>query len=496
MSGFMLWAIAVTLAMANFVAILDITIANVALPTIAGSLGITPSQAVWLITSYAVAEAVSVPLTGWLATRFGSVRVMSVSMAAFGIFSLQCGLSHTFGLLIAGRIVQGWSGGLMMALSQTLLMRVFPRNQVGVAMAIWMIPSLFAPVLGPVIGGWLCETFSWPLIFFINVPIAAVCSFLIWRLLKTYQEKTSRAPIDIIGFVLLAVFVGALQIMLDIGKEHDWFGSWEVRILAVTAVIGFVAFLFWELTDEHPIVNLRVFRHRGFITSVFVQATVFGAGFCGLVLTPLWLQTYMGYSATMAGLTMAWNAALGVFMAPLSGLLLGRVDGRIISCVGLLWVVGTMWFRSNCTTDMTNFQIAWPILLMGAGLPVVFVPLTTLSLRSVDENETASAAGLQNFVRTVFGAFATSIATTAWDYRTTHARTVLSGVVDSQGLQAAGVNGDMSVRVIDNMVQTQSAMIGLNQVMMATMFTFFICALLVWITPKPTHTIDMTRIGH
>jgi DHA2 family multidrug resistance protein len=209
----------------------------------------------------------------------------------------------------------------------------------------------------------------------------------------------------------------------------------------------------------------------------------------------------MGYSATMAGLTMAWNAALGVIMAPLAGLLLGRVDGRIIACVGLLWVVGTMWFRSNYTTDMTNFQIAWPILLMGAGLPVVFVPLTTLSLRSVDEHETASAAGLQNFVRTVFGAFATSIATTAWDYRTTHARTVLSGAVDhrgfaSRGLQTMGMNDDMSVRVIDNMVQTQSAMIGLNQVMMATMVTFFICALLVWITPKPTHMLDMTRMGH
>jgi DHA2 family multidrug resistance protein len=500
-SGLMLWTIAGTLAMANFVAILDMTVANVALPSIAGSIGITPDQAVWIITSYAVAEAVSVPLTGWLAARFGSVRVMTASMVTFGVFSLLCGLSTSFTLLIFARIVQGWSGGLMMAMSQTLLMRVFPREQIGIAMVAWTMPSLLAPVMGPVIGGWLCQTFSWPLIFYINVPIAAICATLIWRRLKPFESETQRTPVDVVGFALLVTFVGAVQIMLDIGKDHDWFASWEIRTLGIIAALGFASFIIWELTEEHPIVDLRVFRHRGFAAAAMLQAVVFGAAFSGLVLTPLWLQTYMGYTATLAGLTMAWNAVLGFFMAPVAGVLMARWDARVIIFIGLIWIIIAMWMRSTCTTDMTFWQVSIPILLMGGGMPLAFIPLTALGLRSVNEEETASASGLQNFLRTVAGAFAVSIATTAWEYKSTAARSAMAGAVDRgeyahTTLQSAGMTSDTAIHYIDWMVEAQSAVLGLNHVMIITTAVFMISTGFILLLPKAKGALDLTKMGH
>jgi DHA2 family multidrug resistance protein len=493
LTGLTLWAPAITLSMVCFIAILDLTITNVALPTIAGGLAITPSQSVWTITSYAVAEGVSVPLTGWLSVRFGGVRVITISMIMFGAFSLFCGLSTTLAMLVMSRIVQGWSGGLMMALSQTYMLRIFPPAKAGIAMAAWALPGLIAPVLGPFLGGWLCETISWPFIFFINLPFAALCAVLLPRLLTRYENQTARDPIDVLGFGLLVVFVGALQIMLDIGKDHDWFESTAIRVLAGVAAIGFAAFLFWELTDRHPIVNLRVFRTRAFAANTVLYATAYSATFCGSVLTPLWLQTYMGYSATMAGLTMSWNAVLAILMTPVAGVLIGRFDPRIVACVGFTWTMCTMWMRSHYSIDATNWQIVLPLILMGAGMPIYFIPVVTTGLRSVNENETASAAGLQSFVRTVTAAFAVSIVTTAWEYKTTHVRSGLSGFVDRGGsalgeMKSLGLSQGVSLRQLDAMLQTQSAMIALNQIMLIVTVIYALCAVCIWLTPKPKHS--------
>src|ERR1700742_4526717 len=298
LEGAMLWLAAVMLAMANFIAVLDMTIANVSMASIAGSLGISSSQGTWVITSYSVAEAIVVPLTGWLASRFGGLRVFTTAMVMFGIFSAFCGLSTSLGMLVFGRVMQGLSGGSLMPLSQTLLLRVFPKERAPAAMALWAMTTLVAPVLGPILGGYICDNYAWPFIFFINVPIALICAPIIARSMRRFETPTVKAPIDVVGFILLVIFVGALQIMLDIGKEHDWFGSVEIRALAAIALVGFIAFLFWEMTDEHPIVDLRIFRHRGFTASAFTLSLGFGAMFGANVLTPLWLQTYMGYTPT------------------------------------------------------------------------------------------------------------------------------------------------------------------------------------------------------
>jgi len=501
LQGASLWLIAVMLAMANFIAVLDMTIANVSMASIAGSLGISSSQGTWVITSYSVAEAIVVPLTGWLAARFGAVRVFTTAMMLFGAFSALCGLSHSLEMLVFGRIMQGLSGGCLMPLSQTLLLRVFPKERAPAAMALWAMTTLVAPVLGPILGGSICDNLSWPFIFFINVPIALGCAPLIARTLKRFETVKVKAPIDLIGLVLLIAFVGALQIMLDIGKDHDWFAAVEIRALAAIAIIGFLAFLAWELTDENPVVDLRVFRHRGFTASVFTLSLGYGSMFGANVLTPLWLQSYMGYTSTWAGMTTAWSGTTAVLMAPIAGLLMARkLDPRRLVFIGLMWIAAVMLLRTYVTVDVTYWQIAIPLILMGFGLPLFFVPLTTLSLGSVNEHETASAAGLQNFLRTMSGAVTTSLVTTAWDDKTTTAHAELAGLADRSGdtlrtLTGSGMSHDAALNQLNDMVQSQSVMIATNQLMFVVALAFAIAACAIWLAPRPNRAVDPAQAG-
>ncbi len=501
LKGISLWLAAIVLAMANFVAVLDMTIANVSVPSIAGALGISSSQGTWIITSYSVAEAVVVPLTGWLAGRFGPLRVFTTALALFGAFSALCGLSNSLAMLIAGRVMQGISGGTLMPLSQTLLLRIFPKERAPAAMALWAMTTLVAPVLGPILGGWLCDNFSWPFIFFINVPITLVCAPIAARMLKRFEQAPARLPIDIGGLVLLIIFVSALQIMLDMGKDDDWFASTEICVLAGIAVVGFAAFLIWELTEPQPIVDIRVFRHRGFAAAVVTLALGYGSMFGANVLTPLWLQSYMGYTSTWAGMTTAWSGVCAVLFAPVAGFLMAKKrDPRRIVFTGLAWIAFVMFLRTALTNDVTYWQIATPLILMGIGLPLFFVPLTALSLASVEEHETASAAGLQNFLRTMSGAVATSLVTTFWEDKTTYMHAELSGLADRTGetlqkLAANGMSVDGALAQLNNLVQSQSVMIATNQMMSIVALAFAIAATVIWLAPKPTRTVDAAQAG-
>lgn len=501
LTGGALWLAAILLAAANFIAVLDMTIANVSVPNIAGSLGISSSQGTWVITCYAVAEAIVVPLTGWIAGRFGAVRVFVSAMALFGLFSAFCGMATSLSMLVVGRVLQGLAGGPLMPLSQTLLLRIFPKDKAPAATALWAMTTLIAPVLGPILGGWLCDSYAWPIIFFINVPLAIVCSLAAWRMLKRYTEPLSRAPIDTAGLVLLVIFVGALQLMLDLGKEHDWFEAAEIRALAIVAAIGFAAFLIWELHVRDPIVDLRVFRHRGFAVAVLTIAMVFGAFFGANVLTPLWLQSYMGYTATWAGLTTAWTGVLAVVAAPVAGVLIAKVDTRKLVFFGVVWIAGVTALRVDATTDMTYWQIAFPLILMGVGMPFFFVPVSALALASVNEQETASAAGLMNFLRTLSGAFATSVVTTAWENRTNAAHADLAGLVDRSGETArtlldGGMSMDMVRENLDRLLQGQSVMLATNEIMLYVAIAFALAACCIWLAPRATRAVDMTKAGH
>lgn len=501
LKGGMLFLAAIVLASANFIAVLDMTIANVSVPNIAGSLGISSSQGTWVITSYSVAEAIIVPLTGWIASRFGSVRVFTTAMLLFGAFSAFCGIAQSLEMLVFGRIMQGLTGGLLMPLSQTLLLRIFPKEKANAAMAIWAMTTLVAPVLGPILGGWLCDSYSWPLIFFINVPLALFCAPLALKMLKRYETAPVRMPIDLIGLALLILFVGALQLMVDLGKEHAWFESPMIVTLGVVSAIGFVVFVIWELTEKHPIVDLRVFRHRGFTMSVITLTFAFGAMFAANVLTPLWLQSYMGYTSTWAGMTTAWSGVLAIIFAPIVGARMGKVDPRRLVFIGLIWLAGVTASRAFLTIDATYWQISIPLLLMGAGLPFFFVPLTALSLGSVEPREMASAAGLQNFLRTLSGAIATSVVQTMWEDRSAYNHSELAGLADRSGqavrtFEAGGMSHDQAIFALNSLVDEQSVMIATNQIMALTAIAFAAAAFVIWLAPKPKHAVDATQAGH
>ena len=495
LSGWQLWAAAMFLSMANLIAILDMTIANVSVLTIAGGLAVTPTQGTWVITSYAVAEAITVPLTGWFTQRYGSVKVFVIAMAAFGIFSGLAGLSSSLGFLVFARILQGMAGGPLMPLSQTLLLRIFPKEKAGAATGIWAMTTLVGPVLGPILGGWICDNYSWPWIFLINLPIAGACAYICWKILRRYETKIIRNPIDVVGFVLLIIWVGALQIMLDEGKNLDWFSSPIISLLAVISVIGFIAFLIWEFTEEHPIVDLRVFRHRGFTAAVLTVSLTFAGFFAANVLTPLWLQSFMAYTATDAGMTTAWIGITAFFTAPAVAAMSMKMDPRKLVFFGVLRLGLITMYRAVATTDMSYWDIALPLMLLGLGMPFFFIPSTAAALGSVEEAETNSAAGLMNFMRTLAGAVATSVVTTYWEDEITRNRAELVGVIDParmtyNQLIDQGMTDAQALAVLERVVTEQSVMLATNELMLVVSLMLIFSAFVIWLVPKPTRVVD------
>ena len=486
------------LAIANFIVVLDTTIANVSIPHIAGGLAVSSTEGTYVITSYAVAEAIIVPLTGWLSKRFGTVKVFSASMMLFGLFSVLCGLAASLGFLVAARVLQGLAGGPLMPLSQTLLMQIFPPKKRGAAIAIWSMTTLLAPVMGPIAGGYICDNWSWPFIFFINLPIALLCAYFSYRLLMKFENRIERQRVDYVGLGLMVLWVAALQIMLDEGKTLDWFASVEIRVLAVTAAVGFVAFLIWELTEKNPIIDLRVFRHRGFSASVLTISLAFGAFFGTVVLMPLWLQTYMGYTATHSGFVSASFGITAVFAAPLAASMSQKYDPRMLVFLGVGWLGAMTYVRSHNLTDMTMWDVSWPMLLQGIGMPFFFVPLTALALASVKPEETASAAGLMSFLRTLSGAFATSIVTTSWENEQNVFRSDLVERAMPPGEFGAmlGTTDPAAqegvLQQLNLLIQQQAVVLATNHVLYIVSLTFIFAALAVWLAPKPTRTVDMS----
>jgi MFS transporter, DHA2 family, multidrug resistance protein len=498
--GWQLFAVAFCLALANFVVVLDLTIANVSIPHIAGSLAVSPTQGTWAITSYSVADAITVPLTGWLAARFGSVRWFLASLVGFATFSFLCGLSRTLDALIVFRILQGLSGGPLLPLSQVLLLRIFPRDKQPMALALWAMTTTSAPIVGPILGGTISDNWSWPWIFFINLPIVAICFVSVRALALRYDTPRIKKRIDVVGLILLVLTVGAFQLMLDTGRENDWFESRWIVGLAVVSAIAFAIFIVWELTDANPVVDIRVFRHRGFAAGTLAISLAFGSYFASIVLAPLWLQQVMGYSATVAGHVVAWAGVLAVVCAPIAARGLGRIDLRVMASVGIGWVAFVSTFRLGWTTDSDYWTFALPQLVQGAGMPLFFMGLTQLALASVNPEETTSAAGLMSFTRTLSGAIATALATTAWDSGSRLARSDLTGHMNGANdvmarLQANGMTEIQARAVIDRLVDVQGQTIGMLHVFVLATCALTLAAAAVWLAPKPTRRASLSG-GH
>jgi DHA2 family multidrug resistance protein len=367
LAGPKLAVIALALAVGTFMQVLDATIANVSLPTIAGNLGVAPDESTWVITAFAVAQGISVPLTGALMVRFGVVRVFVWSVLLFTLASFLCGIAWSLSSLVIFRVIQGAVSGPMMPGSQALLISIFPPHKRSAALGIWSMTTLVGPIMGPLLGGYISDNLHWSWIFLINVPVGLACAAVSWRGLKDRETPTRRLPVDGIGFALLVVWVGSLQIMLDLGKNADWFHSTHIVVLGLLAAVAFVAWLIWELTEANPAVDLTLYKNRNFAIGGLVFCLGYAVFFANILLFPLWLQTQMGYTATLAGLVAAPSGVVAVLLTPLVARLSGKIDTRLIATVAFLAFMSSYYLRSQFTTSASLWVFTFPSLIQGIG---------------------------------------------------------------------------------------------------------------------------------
>jgi DHA2 family multidrug resistance protein len=485
----------IAVSLATFMNVLDTSIANVSLSAIAGDLGVSPEQGTWVITSFGVANAISLPLTGWLTQRYGQVRLFTASVVLFVLASLACGLAPSLELLILFRVIQGAVAGPMIPLSQALLLSSYPPKKAGTALAFWSITTLVAPVVGPVLGGWITDNIAWPWIFYINIPVGLAAAAGTWMIYHKRETSTRKLPIDAVGLGLLVLWVGSLQVMLDKGKDLDWFNSPVIVAFAVTAVVGFVLFIAWEITEEHPVVDLRLFTQRNFAMGTLALGLGFGAYFGSVVLLPLWLQQNMGYTATLAGLALAPVGALAILITPIVGRNIHRLDPRMLASIAFAVFAVVMFMRAGFTTQADFWTILTPTIIQGAGVACFFIPLVTITLAGLKPQQIPGASGLNNFVRITLGSFGTSISTTAWDHRATLHHAQLAEHItafDPNGLQAlnamqsSGMTHEQSLGLLNHLISEQASLMSADDIFRASAWLFAGLIFVVWLT-RPVH---------
>ncbi len=493
-SGGMRIVLTLILALANLMEVLDITIANVSIPTICGELGAAPSQGAWIITSYAVANAITVPITGWLADRIGQVRLFTGAIVLFTASSFLCAMSVSLPMLITFRVMQGAVAGFMIPLSQSLMMMNYPPEKRSMALAIWAMTVTVGPIIGPILGGWITSNYHWSWIFLINIPVGLFAALGTWELLSDHETATHSVPVDYVGIFLLVVWVGSLQILLDKGNELDWFGSPVIVALAVTAVIGFTFFVIWELHDEHPIVDLTLFRVRNFTLGVITLSLGFALFFGMTLLLPLWLQTQMGYTSEWAGFVLAPAGVFAVVLSPVVGKTMPKAGPRLYASIGIGMLGLLAFMRSHFTTESDYWTIATPQALQGIGIAFFFAPLIAISLGGIPNQRIARAAGLQNFMRMMAGSFGASIIIAAWDHRQAlhHTRLAehlalgdpqVAGFVERTA--GAGFAGDQGHGLLESLLTNQAYMLATNDIFWLCGVLFMCLVPLIWTTRAP-----------
>ncbi len=407
------WIIAIAVMSATFLEVLDTTVVNVSLPHIGGSLSATVTEATWVLTSYLVANAIVLPITGWLGNYFGRKRLLLTSVIGFTLASFFCGFATSLPMLIVFRIIQGAAGGSLQPLSQAVLLEAFPPDQRGKAMGFWGLGIVVAPILGPVLGGWLTDNYSWRWVFYINIPvgIAAVLMIKAFVFDPSYIRRGS-GRIDYWGIGLLAVGIGALQIVLDKGQQDDWLASNLIVTLLMISIGGIIALVIRELMAEHPVVDLHVFKDRTFATGTFLMTMMGFVLYGSLVLLPIWLQTLLGYPALQAGIAMA-PRGMGAFLAmPLIGMFLGKFDARKFLAAGLFLAAVTLWQFASLNLEAGYWDFFWPQFTQGLSLALLFVPLTTISMGMIPKEQMGNATSIFNLLRNVGGSVGIAIVTT------------------------------------------------------------------------------------
>ncbi len=399
------WLIAGAVMAATFMEVLDTTVVNVSLPHIAGSMSVTPDEATWVLTSYLVANAIILPATGWLSSFFGRKRFLMTCIVIFTIASALCGAATSLSMLILARVFQGMGGGALQPISQAVLLESFPAHKRGVAMSVFGLGVVVAPIIGPTLGGWMTDNYSWRWVFYINLPVGMLALFLIQMYIfdPPYIRASRPGKIDMLGFGLLALWVASLQIVLDKGRQEDWLSSPLIRTLIVTGILGLTAFIMRELMTDHPLVNLRILGNRNFLIGTILMTVVGAVLYGSIALLPLFLQTQLGYSALESGLTTSPRGFGSIVGMILIGRLLGFIDGRMMIAIGFSLLAYSTWQFGTLDLEITKYNVIWPNILNGFSTALVFVPMTTLAVGTLKNEQMGNATGIFNLMRNIGG---------------------------------------------------------------------------------------------
>jgi DHA2 family multidrug resistance protein len=408
------WLIAVAVMLATFMEVLDTSVANVSLPHIAGNLSASTDESTWVLTSYLVSNAIVLPMTGWLSSVFGRQKLLITCITIFTVASFACGAATSLTMLIVARVVQGAGGGVLQPISQATMLESFPREKRGVAMAVYGMGVVVAPIIGPTLGGWITDNYSWRWVFYINIPVGIVAILMARAFIEDppYLRRKTKAAIDYVGFGFMAVGLAALQIMLDKGQEDDWFSSNLIVSLGVISVLTLIAFVIWELYTDDPLVDLRVLANRNFAVGTALIAVIGVVLYGTTALLPLFLQTLLGYPALQSGLAVSPRGIGSIIAMLIVARVMGKVDARYLMAFGFSLLAVSGWMLSKVNLDIDTSSVIVPNIINGFSMGFIFVPLSTIAMGTLRNEQIGSASGLYNLMRNLGGGVGISIVTT------------------------------------------------------------------------------------
>jgi MFS transporter, DHA2 family, multidrug resistance protein len=492
LQGMQLIIATIAVAIATFMVVLDASIANVAIPTISGDLGVSVDEGTWVITLFSAANAISIPLTGWLTQLLGQVRLFVASILLFVLASWLCGFATNLYFLLTARVIQGFVAGPLIPLSQAILLNSYPKEKGSLALALWGMTATVGPIAGPALGGWITDSYTWSWIFYINIPLGIIAAAITWIVYRDRDTPRRTLPIDVIGLLLLIIWVGALQIMLDKGKDLDWFGSPTIVTLAIISGVTFCYFLIWELTQKDPIIDLKLFTNRNFTGGTIAISIGYGVFFGNLVLMPQWLIRDLAYPTINAGLVLAPLGIFAIIFSPIVGKALTKIDARIITTLAFLLFGLVFYQRSLYTSYVDTWTLVIPTLIQGIPMAMFFIPLSLIILSTLPPEKITAAAGLSNFARIFCGAIGTSIASTVWNNRsilhhtqltdqaTSYNANFIKFIQESQLLLQIKTN--QSHALFNELANIQANMLGINDIFWVSSIIFILLIPLVWLT--------------
>ncbi|WP_342609572.1 DHA2 family efflux MFS transporter permease subunit [Vibrio tritonius] len=470
-----------------FMQVLDSTIANVSLPTIAGNMGVSLSQGTWVITSFTVSNAIGLPITAWLSRRVGEVHLYVGALVLFSLMSFLCGISQSMGELVVFRTLQGLVAAPLFPMSQVLLMSIFPKDKRHMALALIGMVAVVGPILGPILGGWLTYDYSWPWIFFINLPIGVFTVMVVLKQLKDRPHKPEKVKLDVIGLATMALGVGVLQVVLDKGNDLDWFSNSWIIGGSIFAVIMLIFMVIWELTDDNPIINLKLFKNRNFCIGTILLTLGYAGFFSINLILPQWLQSQMGYTALWAGLACAPMGVIPLFLTPVLGRFGHKMDMRMLAAGSFVVIAISCYARARFNTEVDFGSIAIIQLFMGIGISLFFMPMTTILLSDLNGPDIADAASLSTFIRTIGASFASSLTTWYWSHNASLHHSVMSEHISSYNPLVSGDLQQGGLSYLERMngtITTQSYMMSTIDLFTLLMGLFIVLVPFIFFTKK------------